>query len=248
MKLVLADPTLLKDSISVISDLVNEARFKVTRDGLDLVAMDPANVAMVIFKFLSSSFTEYDVDKEQEIGVNLANLKQILRRVSASDIVTLEVTGENKLKVQLKGRTTRTFSLPLIELEEKEQRVPNLTFPVVVSVKSSALNDAIADTDIVAESVTFAAEPEKFTISAEGDLSHAHIEMKQDDETKIKSETSAKVKAKYSIEYLKKMINANKLADEVEIFFNQDYPLKLEYKVMDKLLLSFILAPRVEND
>lgn len=248
MRLVLADPTFLKDSISVISDLVNEARFKVTKNGLDLVAMDPANVAMVIFKFLSSSFTEYEVEKEQEIAVNLQNFKQVLRRVNASDIVTLELTGDNKLQVQIKGSTTRTFSLPLIELEEKEQRVPNLTFPIVVNTKSSILTDAVTDADIVAESVTFSAEPEKFTISAEGDLSHARIEIKQGEDTKVKSETSAKVKAKYSIEYLKKMINAGKLAGEVSVYFNQDYPLKLEYKVLDKLLLSFILAPRVEND
>ncbi len=224
MRLVLADPTLLKDSISVISDLVNEARFKITRDGLELIAMDPANVAMVIFKLLSSSFTEYDVEKEQEIAVNLANFKQILRRVGASDILTLEIATENKLQIQLKGGTTRTFSLPLIELEEKEQRVPNLTFPIHIGTTSTVLNDAISDADIVAESVTFAAD------------------------TKIKSESPAKIKAKYSIEYLKKMINAGKLANEVSIFFNQDYPLKLEYKVVDKLLLSFILAPRVEND
>lgn len=247
MRLVLADPTLLKDSISVISDLVNEARFKITRDGLELIAMDPANVAMVIFKLLSSSFTEYDVEKEQEIAINLANFKQILRRVGASDILTLEL-AENKLQIQLKGGTTRTFSLPLIEIEEKEQRVPNLTFPIAIGTHSSVLNDAIADVDIVAESVTFSAEPDKLTISAEGDLSKAHIEIKSNEETKIKSESPAKIKAKYSIEYLKKMINAGKLANEVSIFFNQDYPLKIEYKIVDKLLLSFILAPRVEND
>jgi len=248
MRLVLADPTLIKDSIAVISDLVNEARFKITKDGLELVAMDPANVAMVIFKLLSSSFTEYDVQKEQEIAVNLANFKQILRRVGASDILTLELSGDNKLQIQLKGATTRTFSLPLIELEEKEQRVPNLSFPVVIRTNSTVLNDAIADADIVAESVTFAAEPDKFTISAEGDLSKAHIEMKNNEETKIQSQSPAKIKSKYSIEYLEKMINAGKLANEVTICFNQDYPLKLEYKVVDKLLLSFILAPRVEND
>jgi proliferating cell nuclear antigen len=248
MRLVLADPTLLKDSISVISDLVNEARFKITRDGIELVAMDPANVAMVIFKLLSSSFTEYDIQKEQEIAINLANFKQILRRVGASDILTLELTGENKLQIQLKGGTTRTFSLPLIEIEEKEQRVPNLSFPVAISTNSTVLNDAIADADIVAESVTFAAEQEKFTISAEGDLSKAHIEIKHGQDTSIKSQTPAKIKAKYSIEYLKKMINAGKLANEVQILFNQDYPLKLEFKIVDKLLLSFILAPRVEND
>ncbi len=248
MKLVLADPTLLKDSISVISELVNEARFKITRNGLEMVAMDPANVAMVVFKLLSSSFTEYDIDKEQEIAINLASFKQVLRRSGASDILALELTGENKLQVQLKGSTVRTFSLPLLDLEEKEQRIPNLVFPVAIGTNSTVLNDAISDVDIVAESVTFSAEPDKFTIHAEGDMSKARIEIKHGDNTKIRSESQSTIKSKYSIEYLKKMMNAGKLSGEVSIFFNQDYPLKLEYKIVDKLLLSFILAPRVEND
>ncbi|MBW3019246.1 proliferating cell nuclear antigen (pcna) [Candidatus Woesearchaeota archaeon] len=247
MRLVLADPALLKDSISVISDLVSEARFKVSREGLELTAMDPANVAMVIFKLLSSSFTEYDLAENQDICVNLSSLKQVLRRAGASDFVVRE-TEDNKLKVQLKGSSTRTFSLPLIDLEDREQRVPNLEFPVTINTESSVLNDAIADADIVAESVTFAADADKLNVLAEGDLSKANIEIKPSERTKIKSDTSARVKAKYSLEYLKKMINGSKLAGDVNIYFNQDYPLKLEYKVVDKLLLSFILAPRVEND
>ena len=39
-----------------------------------------------------------------------------------------------------------------------------------------------------------------------------------------------------------------KLTDKVSLHFNNDYPLKLEYKQVDKLVLSFILAPRVDND
>jgi len=248
MRLVLADPTYLKDSISVISDLVNEARFKITRDGIEMIAMDPANVAMVVYKLLSSAFTEYDVQKDTELGINLASLKQVLRRAKANDILVLEMSEEGKLNIQLRSNTIRTFSLPIIDLEEKEQRVPNLTFPVNVQTASHVLNDAIEDADIVAESVTFAAEPGRFQISAEGDLSKAHIDVKHGEETKITAQSAAKVKSKYSIEYLKKMIQAGKLADTVSIGFNQDYPLKLEYKVVDKLLLTFILAPRVEND
>jgi hypothetical protein len=30
--------------------------------------------------------------------------------------------------------------------------------------------------------------------------------------------------------------------------FNKDYPLKLDFKEVDKVSLSFILAPRVDND
>ena len=247
MKLTLAEPKYFKDSIAVISELVNEARFKITPDAVELVAMDPANVAMVIFKLLSSCFTEYDVKEETELAINLGNLKQILRRAKLDDILCMELV-DNKLKIQLKGATTRTFSLPIIELEEKEQKIPELTFPMAVETSSMILNDAIEDVDIVADSVSFIAEPKRLTVQAEGDLSHAHIEINQSDETKINAENEDVIKSKYSIEYLKKMIMGSKLANNVTLRFGKDYPLKVEFKEMDKVMLSFILAPRVEND
>jgi proliferating cell nuclear antigen len=245
MKLTLAEPKYLKDSITIISDLVNETRIKVSSDGLELVAMDPANVAMVVFKLLSSSFSEYKVDKETEIAINLNNFKQILRRANPTDMLTLELQ-DSKLKVQLKSSSTRTFSLPIIDLEEREQKVPNLNFPVSIEMSSALLNEAIEDAGIVAEAVSFVAEPGKFSLIAEGDLNSAAIEIKAGEGTKISAKET--VKAKYSVEYLKKMIQGSKLADEVKIEFNKDYPLKLTYNEIDKVMLSFILAPRVEND
>ena len=248
MRLTLAEPSYLKESINIISDLVNEARFKITPNAIELVAMDPANVAMVVFKLLSSAFTEYDVKKDTEMAINLGNFKQILRRASPKDMLTLELDADNRLKIELRSNTTRTFNLPIIELEEKDQKVPDLKFPVTIKTTSSILNEAIADVDVVGESVAFIAEPKKFTLLAEGDLNQAKIEIKDDDSTKVDTNSAEKIKAKYSIEYLKKMINGSKLSDEVTIQFNKDYPLKLEYKVIDKVMLSFILAPRVEND
>lgn len=247
MKLTLAEPRYLKDSVSIISDLVNEARFLVKKNAIELVAMDPANVAMVIFKLLSSSFVEYKVEQETEIAINLTSLKQVLKRAKPSDMISLEME-ENKLKILLKGVTTRTFYLPIIELEENSQKIPELKFPVTIHMQSSMLVDAIEDVDIVAESVSFIAEKSKFIVSAEGDLSKAKIEISEDDQTKILSEAAGQVKSKYSIEYLKKMIQGAKLADEVSVQFSKDYPLKLEFKSMNKVQLAFILAPRVEND
>ena len=248
MRLTLAEPKYLKESISIISDLVNEARFKINKDAIELVAMDPANVAMVIFRLLSSCFTEYDVKKDVEIGINLSNLKQILRRANPNDTLSLELDPNNKLKITLKGVSNRTFSLPIIELEEKEQKIPDLKFPVTIKIVPSLLNEAVEDADIVAESVSFIGKPGKFTIYAEGDLSQAKIDINESDSTKINIEGQDTIKAKYSIEYLKKMVNSSKLADDLTIQFNKDYPLKLDYKTVDKVMLSFILAPRVENE
>ncbi|MBI4448530.1 proliferating cell nuclear antigen (pcna) [Candidatus Woesearchaeota archaeon] len=246
MKLTLTDPSYLKDSVAVISELVNEARFKITKNSIELIAMDPANIAMVIYKLLASCFSEYQLEKDVEVSIDLNNFKQILRRAKPSDQLTLAVEDDNQLHITLKGASTRTFSLPIIEMEGREQRVPELEFPVKIKTNCSALVDAIEDASIVAESVAFIAEPGKFVIKAHGDLSKATVEIPSSPETSIV--TPGSVRAKYSIEYLKKMMSASKLSEQVEIGFNQDYPLRIDYKVVDRVLLAFILAPRVEND
>ena len=247
MKLTLAEPKYLKDSISIISELVTEAKFRINKTGIELVAMDPANVAMVIFKLLATSFVEYEVTNEVRLSLNLNNLKQVLRRAKPNDMVTLEVV-ENKLNITLKSKTKRTFSLPIIEMDEKEQKVPELNFPLTITTDAELIVESIEDVDIVGESVTFIGEPDKFTISAEGDMSKALIEIPADETTVIKTTKTEKIKAKYSVEYLKKMIAAGKLVSSVSIQFNKDYPLRLDYKLVDKLMMSFILAPRVENE
>ena len=245
MKLTLADSKYLKESISVISELVAEGVFRVTPEHIELIAMDPANVAMVVFRLMGSTFTEYDVKKPETLGINLANFKQVLRRAGSNDSITLEI-DENKLKITMKGTSVRTFHLPLIEVEDKEQKVPELKFLATITTDSNILNEAIDDADIAGESVSFIAEPKRFIVSATGDQNKANIDIDASESTKITA--TEKVKAKYSIEYLKKMIQGSKLSDKVKLQFAKDYPLEMEYKETNKVQLMFILAPRVDND
>lgn len=244
MKLTLAEPRLLKESISIISELVSETRINLNRDYLEVTAMDPANVAMILFKMPKGVFAEYEVE-DTTISINLNNFKQILRRVKNTDVLTLEIK-ENKLHITMKDKSTRTFQLPLLDLEDKKQKEPELEFKTVVSMNSSDFNEAIEDVDIVAESVVLATEENAFKVSASGDLTNAEVSINQDEDTVIDSQGDHK--SKYSIEYLKKMMQGSKIASTVNVKFSTDYPLKLEYTEKERLSLSFILAPRVDND
>jgi len=245
MKLTLAEPKLLKESIAIISDLVIETRFRLTKDKLEIIAMDPANVAMIIFRMPSSAFAEYKLEEDTTIAINMDNLKKVLRRVKSSDVLSLE-TEDEKLKITMKEKNTKTFYLSLINLEEREQRVPNLQAKATVEMSSSILNEAIEDVDIASESVTFLTEKDKLTISATGDLTKAEVFINNNEDVKITTDDLQR--SKYSIEYLKKMMQGSKLAGRVTLKFSKDYPLTLEYKELDKLSLTFILAPRVDND
>jgi proliferating cell nuclear antigen len=245
MKLTLADAKYFKESISIISELVVEVNFKITPDWIEMIAMDPANVAMVVFKLMGSTFTEYDVKEPVTLGINLNNLKQVIKRAKSNDQITLE-TDANKLKITFKGTTTRTFHLPLLPPEESDKKEPTLSFKTTITTDSSILCDAIDDADIVAESVTFLADSEGFSVQAVGDSNKVNIDIDPAKGTDISS--TEKSKAKYSIEYLKKMISGSKISGKVKIQFSKDYPLKLEFVEKDSVQLVFILAPRVDND
>ena len=247
MKLTLAEPRLLKDSISIIADLVTEAQFKITPDSLELIAMDPASVAMVEYKLLSSAFVEYSVPIPQELAINLDHLKQILKRSKATDTITIALDeAKQRLTIILKGGSIKTFNIPLINIEENEQKIPSLDFKTKVSLPSEKFDEAIEDMGIVSESVALNVHPDKIYFRAESNLKDAQVEMASTEETVIILDGDA-ISSKYSTEYLKKIAKASKLSDTVSLEFDNDYPLRVEYKLLDNLSLSFILAPRVSN-
>ena len=117
-----------------------------------------------------------------------------------------------------------------------------------VEIPTSLFNESIEDMDVVAESVAFSIEPDNFLIEAAGNLHSAKVNFSKGEDIKINLSGKDKIMAKYSTEYLKKIIKGGKLSDTALINFSNDYPLKVEYKIMDKLDLQFILAPRVSND
>ena len=234
--------------MNIISELVTEVTIHVDRDKIEIVAVDPANVAMVDFRLLSSAFIEYSVPKPEELAVNLEHLKQVLRRAKPTDTVTIALDEKkNRLQVLLKGDGNKTFNIPLISIEETEQKIPQLQFGTKVTLSSAKFDEAIEDMSIISESLSLHSFPDKFVIRSESNLKDAMVELPAREDTVISLVGDA-LSAKYSLEYLRKISKASKLSDDVTLEFGVDYPLRAEYKLMDKLRLSFILAPRVSSD
>lgn len=248
MNLLLSEPRFLKEPISIISEIVNEVKFKFDHDKIELVAIDPAKISMVNFKLLSSAFVEYDVPESIELSLSLESLKSVLSRAKSSDTIKIELDKDkNSLKIQLKGETTRTFHISLLELVEEEKKIPDLRFPLKIDMPSLNLNDAVEDISIIADAVALIAHTDKLVMEAESSINSAKVEIPQSDSVLINLKGDS-VKSRYGVEYLKKFLKASKIAESVSVEFGQDYPIKLNYKIKDKLDLSFIMAPRVPND
>jgi len=240
MLVKLNNPVLLSKAIELISELVTEVRIKINEFGMSIIAIDPANVAMVGFKLPKSVFSQFEVG-DGVLGVNLDNLKRILKRCGAGSSLILE-KKENVLNIQIQDRIQRNFTLGLIDIESEDKEMPVLEFSSRVEINSADLIDSIEDCAVVDDACSFIIEEGKFIIEAKG-LNSARSEFSED-EAKIQAEPC---KARYSLDYLQKFIKGSKLADKTILNFANDHPLRMNIR-NDFMELSFILAPRVETE
>jgi proliferating cell nuclear antigen len=242
MKLTLQSPKILADIVTIISELVTEVRIKVSKEGMSLTAIDPANVAMIHFKIPVSLFSDYDLDREEEeLGVNLNNLKAVLRRCKPGASLIIE-RQDNTLKLGIKDRVKRDFSLALIDIDADEKPLPEWEFNSVVKLNSDTLTEVIEDCAVVSDACTFIAEPDKFIVEAHG-LNSARAEFSSD-EAEIHSGNST---ARFSLEYLNKFIKGAKISTNSTLSFSDNHPMRLDFHTGD-VVLSFVLAPRVEQE
>lgn len=242
MRLTLENPKIFSDIVGIISELVIEVRLKISRDGISLTAIDPANVAMVYFKIPSTLFSEFIVEKEEEeLGVNLNNLKAVLRRCNPGSALIIE-KKDNLLNLTIKDRIKRDFSLALLDIDMEEKPLPQWEFNSVVQLHSDSLVEVIEDCAIVSDACTFVAEPNKFIVEAQG-LNSARIEFSSD-EAEIHSGNST---ARFSLEYLSKFIKGAKVSSVAKISFSDNHPMRLDFTT-GGVILSFVLAPRIEQD
>ena len=241
MLLKLQDPRVLTNLISIISELVTEVKLKVNKEGMSLTAVDPATVAMVYFHIPAELFSKFEVDKEEILGINLINLKAILRRAGLGSALTFKRDG-NLLKISIEDKVKRDFTLALLDIEGEERNMPEWEFKSVIKMDSQSFVDAVEDCLVVSDACTFITEPNKFIMEAKG-LNSARTEFSSD-EIQIFADSST---ARFSLEYLSKFIKGAKISNKVELNFSDNHPMRINFPA-GKITLSFVLAPRVEQD
>ncbi len=240
MRVKLDNPLMLSKAVEIISELVSEVRLKVNEFGMSIVAIDPANVAMIGFKLPKSFFSMFETTDEV-LGINLDDFKRILKRCGTKSSLILE-KQENMLNIRIEDKILRNFNLRLIDIESEDKEMPSLEFSSRVELNSSDFVDSVEDCSVVSEACSFVIEENKFIIEAKG-LNSTRAEF-SGDEAEIKAENC---KSRYSLEYLSKFIKGCKLSEKTILNFATNHPLRMELRD-NGMELSFILAPRVETE
>jgi proliferating cell nuclear antigen len=235
----------LRELTEVVSTLVSEVKLSVSKDGIDVKAVDPSHVAMLVLKLQKGAFEEF-TGEPTEIGVDVEKLKEVLRLTKPTDILDLQYDGgKNRLVIKV-GKVTRHMSV-VDPAGITDPKVPNVTPPASATVKMEELRQGIRGSESISDHVTLTVDPDGFSMHSEGETDR--VDMRIAKESLPKLEAKEPVKSMYPLDFFSAMMKSITSAEEVGLHVGNEYPLKIEFSVAEGRGNGFfLLAPRVEED
>ena len=247
-KIKMADAKSLKDMVTAISILIDEATFNISPEAITLRAMDPSRVAMIDFQWPKTVFDEYTCTEPTKMCINISELLKLLRRTGRDETIELSLDEKTaRLKLIIRGNYTRTFNMPTLEAMDEEVPTPKVTFKIKAKTTTQGLHQAIEDASLVSDHVRIEADKEKLTLNATGDLMGANIELKKGSDALLDIQAEEPAKATFSLSYLTEIVKAaSATSDLATIEFATDMPIRLDFPQPKEGKLTYYLAPRIE--
>ncbi|MEM0129479.1 MAG: DNA polymerase sliding clamp [Thermoplasmata archaeon] len=237
----------LREIVEVVSTLVNEVKLQVSKDGIEVKAVDPSHVAMLVLKVDGSVFEEF-LGEPTSLGVDVEKLKDVLRLSKPGDLIELHYDGGKSRLVVKVGKVTRHMSV-IDPAGMPEPKVPNVTPPALAVVRMEEIRQGIRGSESVADHVTLQVEPERFAMYSEGETDRVDLHLEKGVPGLSRLEAADTVKSMYPLDFFSRMMKSITSADEVTLHVGNEYPLKVEFTMAHgKGNGRFLLAPRVEED
>ncbi len=240
------DAEIFKKMMDSTGSLMSDVSIDFNEEGFAIKAMDPANIAMILFEAKKSIFSSFNIDKPIKISVSLDDLNGILRLVRKDDKLKIS-DSKNKLILDINGKNRQHFTIPLIDENYTAQKIPQLKFTAEITVLSSLIKDSVKAAALVDDSIYFTVDRPRFIISSKSEEKEFSQELSINDNKEIfdmKSESTTR--SKYSIDYLSKFLYVTDPEKPIRLSFSNNYPLKLDYEINTDASMSFILANRLE--
>jgi proliferating cell nuclear antigen len=239
------DAKVFREFIEALGKIVEEARFTVNENGVKVVGMDPAKVALIEIEMPSEAFLEYEVQREIDMGLNLESLSDAIKRGKKGDTISFLIT-DDKVLVKLETQTgaIKRYLTPNLEISIDVPENPKLEHDVEASVISDTLKRVIRDAEAVGDLIVIEAEEGelRFKGYAEG-KSKMEMRLKEGSPALIYLEVKNPSTSAYDIAHLKNVLNLTKVAAAVDLKFSSDKPLELVFKSTEGSRVRYLLAP-----
>lgn len=144
---VAMDAQMFKDMFGLMSALVlTEVQMEIIPAGLVVHQQEEAHIAMTIMFIPKQYFNRLKAGKQiKDLRIDCRDIKAILTKLKPGDIIWFTVVEPGKLRIEIKGKRTRTFNVPLFEPDKRRRNTPKIAFQTRVKTTMEGILIAIED-------------------------------------------------------------------------------------------------------
>jgi len=257
----LAQASLLKKILDAIKDLVTDANFDCSANGISLQAMDSSHVSLVALLLRKDGFDFYRCDRNLSLGINLASMAKILKCAGNDDRVTIRAEDNADVVTFIfeskNDDRILDFELKLMNIESDVLGIPDQQYGAVITFSAADFQKICRDMTTIGDTVIIGATKEGVKFSVSGELGTGNILLKKGatvdsgkdkDETPLTIDLQEPVSLTFALRYLNFFAKATALSSAVSLSLSKDVPLVTEYRIEELGYVRFYLAPKIEDE
>lgn len=247
--------------MTALKDILLETNITFQSDGIRIVNMDKSHIILVHMHLEASNFEHFFIKHPKiVIGVNMFHLFKLINSIDNDDTLTFFIEKEHYSDgvVKFLGMKfengnimqCKTQYLRLIEPDDKELDIPNVTYSSIINVPSSDFQKIIRDMSSLSDRIEIKCVGDELIFSLVGPFAKVQIRrsecngtleyIQKQDNTKI-------VQGEFSLKYLSYFIKCTNLCNTIELMIENDLPLIVKYDVASLGEIKLCLASLPSN-
>lgn len=246
----------MKKIMDAIKDLLTEATWDCTENGVSLQAMDSSHVALVSLKLDSQGFEEFRCDRNLSLGINLSSMSKIIRCSANDDSITFRAHDDADTITFLfespNQERQSEYEIKLMDLDAEHLGIPEQEYGCIVTMPSTEFSRICRDLSQLGDSMTIACAKKNVQFSAKGDLGTGHVRLSQtaaaDSDESVTIELNEPVSVTFAIKYLVNFCKAAPLSNKVRLSLSNDVPIVVEFQMEDLGYVRYYLAPKIDDE
>jgi len=241
----------IKKVINALKELIDQASWDLSEEGIQLQSMDSSHVALVQLQLDAGNFDKYRCDDLHHLGLNMDNLKKIFGAYTSGSLsISCGQDADNVSFIFEDERNNKCqkYELRLMDLDVEQLGIPEQEYQATFTMSSSEFTRIIKDMLMVGESCTIGVTKGDVSFRAEGELGKAEVTITRDEsleapKKKKKNKNKKKVKKeKNSDDEGEEEMDDNQKSDEEDEESSEDdeAPVdNLHLDVKENIELSF---------
>jgi proliferating cell nuclear antigen len=247
--------------MTALKDILLETNIYFQPDGMRIINMDKSHTILVHLYLPAVKFEFYECKKEKIIiGVNMFHLFKLINTIDNDDTLTMYIENSDysegivsHLALRFDNgniKQCKTQKLKLIEPEQDELDVPDVTFSSIINLPSADFQKIIRDLSAISEKVEIKSVGNELIFKCQGQFASAEIRRAEADESMkfiSKQDSSKVIQGEFSLKNLSYFIKCTNLCTQIEILLENDLPLVVNYNVASLGQITLAVVPLPSN-